>query len=109
MLTLHAFQPYNDVEVINMATLTTNLNIRLEKSVKEQSEAIFSELGMNMTTAINLFLRTSIREHGIPFSLKPDVPNATTVAAIEEGRRIAHDPDAKGYHNMADLRKALDA
>ena len=50
-----------------MATLTTNLNIRLDRQVKEQAEAVFTELGMNMTTAINLFLRACIREHGIPF------------------------------------------
>ena len=49
---------------------TTNLNIRVEKSIKEQSEQIFSELGFNMTTAVNMFLRSTIREHGIPFSLK---------------------------------------
>ena len=58
-----------------MATMTTNLNIRMDKDVKEQAEKIFSELGLNMTTAINIFLRTSIREHGIPFSLKLDTPN----------------------------------
>ena len=40
---------------------TTNLNIRTEKEIKDQAEAIFSELGLNMTTAINLFLRTTIR------------------------------------------------
>ena len=92
-----------------MTTMTTNLNIRLNRDVKEQSEAIFSELGMSMTTAINLFLRTSIREHGIPFPLKLDVPNAETVAAIEEGWRIAHDPNAETYHSIEELRKALDA
>lgn len=109
MLTLQMIQQYNCIEVINMATLTTNLNIRLNKDVKDQSEAIFSELGMNMTTAINLFLRTSIREHGIPFPLKLDVPNAETAAAIEEGWRIAHDPNAETYHSIEELRKALDA
>ena len=49
---------------------TTNLNIRTDKDVKEQADRIFSELGLNMTTAINMFLRTAIRENGIPFSLK---------------------------------------
>lgn len=40
---------------------------------------------MKMTTAINMFLRTAIREHGIPFELKFDVPNETTAAESEEG------------------------
>ncbi|MBQ3692318.1 MAG: type II toxin-antitoxin system RelB/DinJ family antitoxin [Clostridia bacterium] len=88
---------------------TTNLNIRTDKAVKEQAEAIFVELGMSMTTAINLFLRSAIRENGIPFSLKLDVPNAATLAAIEEGNHIASDPTVKGYTNIDDLKKALDS
>ncbi len=64
---------------------TTNLNIRTEKAIKDQAEEIFNELGLNMTTAVNMFLRTAIREHGIPFELKLDVPNDTTAAAIEDG------------------------
>ena len=42
---------------------TTNLNIRTEKAIKDQAEEIFNELGLNMTTAVNMFLRTAIREH----------------------------------------------
>ncbi len=72
----------------------TNLNIRTDKAIKEQAEQIFNELGLNMTTAINLFLRTAIREHGIPFELKLEVPNDTTAAAIEEGRNLLADPSA---------------
>lgn len=72
----------------------TNLNIRTDKAIKEQAEQIFNELGLNMTTAINLFLRTAIREHGIPFELKLDVPNDTTAVAIEEGRNLLTDPSA---------------
>ena len=64
---------------------TTNLNIRTDKDIKDQAEAIFNELGLNMTTAINMFLRTAIREQGIPFDLKLDVPNETTAAESEEG------------------------
>ncbi len=88
---------------------TTNLNIRTDKDVKEQAELIFNELGLNMTTAINIFLRATIREQGIPFSLKLDVPNEITAAAIEEGRRIATDPTIKGYTSMEDLKAALEA
>ena len=49
---------------------TTNLNIRIDKDIKDQAEEIFNELGLNMTTAVNMFLRTAIREQGIPFVLK---------------------------------------
>ena len=87
---------------------TTNLNIRTDKEVKENAEKIFNELGLNMTTAINIFLKTTIRERGIPFSLKLDVPNEVTAAAIEEGRRIASDPNVKGYTSIDDLKAALE-
>ena len=87
---------------------TTNLNIRIEKTIKDQAEEIFNELGLNMTTAINMFLRTAIREHGIPFELKLDVPNETTAAAIAEGRKLMDDPLAPRYSSMDALKAALE-
>ncbi|MEE3452775.1 type II toxin-antitoxin system RelB/DinJ family antitoxin [Dialister sp.] len=87
---------------------TTNLNIRIDRQVKEQADYLLNEFGLNMTTAINMFLRTVIREQRIPFELKMDVPNAKTIEAIEEGRKIARDPNAKGYHSMDELKAALD-
>ena len=87
---------------------TTNLNIRTDKEIKDQADRIFSELGLNMTTAINMFLRATIRENGIPFTLKLDVPNEITAAAIQEGRRIASDNSVKGYTGMDDLKVALE-
>ena len=44
----------------------TNLNIRTDKEIKNQAEEIFNELGLNMTTVINMFLRTVVREYGNP-------------------------------------------
>ena len=87
---------------------TTNLNIRTDKDIKDQAEEIFNELGLNMTTAINMFLRTAIREHGIPFELKLDVPNETTAATIAEGRKLMDDPSAPRYSSMDELKAALE-
>lgn len=87
---------------------TTNLNIRTDKDVKEKAEKIFNELGLNMTSAVNIFLRTAIRERGIPFELKLDVPNETTIAAIEEGRKMASDPSSPRYSNIDELRDELE-
>ena len=87
---------------------TTNLNIRIDKTIKDQAEEIFNELGLNMTTAVNMFLRTAIRERGIPFELKLEVPNDTTAAAIEEGRKLLNDPSAPRYSSMDALKAALD-
>ncbi|WP_270626299.1 type II toxin-antitoxin system RelB/DinJ family antitoxin [Ligilactobacillus ruminis] len=87
---------------------TTNLNIRTDKDVKEKAEKIFNELGLNMTSAVNIFLRTAIRERGIPFELKLDVPNETTIAAIEEGRKMASNPSSPRYSSIDELRDALE-
>lgn len=86
---------------------STNLNIRTDKAVKDQAEAIFNELGLNMTTAVNMFLKTVIRQNGITLDLRLDVPNETTAAAIEEGRKLMNDPSAPRYSNMDELKTAL--
>lgn len=87
---------------------STNLNIRTDKEIKEAAEKIYSSLGLNMTTAINMFLRASIRERGIPFELKLNIPTDETIEAIEEGRMIASDDSVNAYDNIDDLRKALE-
>ena len=87
---------------------TTNLNIRIDKDIKDQAEEIFNELGLNMTTAVNMFLRTAIREQGIPCELKLDVPNETTAAAIEEGRKMMSDSSAPRYSSMDALKEPLE-
>ena len=86
---------------------STNLTIRTDKEVKAEAERIFNALGLNMTTAVNIFLRQTIRENGIPFDLKLNVPNDTTAAAIEEGRKLAYDKTAQGYTDMDSLKAAL--
>ena len=69
----------------------TNLNIRTDKKIKNQAEEIFNELGLNMTTAINMFLRTVVREYGIPFELKLDVPQETAAEAALESKKMLSD------------------
>lgn len=88
---------------------TTNVNFRLDKQTKKEAEELFEDLGLNMTTALTMFVKASIREQGIPFEVRRDVPNAETIAAIEEGRRIANDPNVKGYDNMEDLIRDLES
>jgi len=49
-----------------------NVNVRMDKDLKKQAEKLFSDLGMNMTTAINVFIRQSINHGGIPFEIRVD-------------------------------------
>lgn len=86
---------------------TTNINIRTDKEVKDEAEKIFTELGLNMSTAINIFLRTTIRENGIPFKLNLNTQNKITAQAIEERRKIIDDEKVESYSSIEDLRKAL--
>lgn len=57
-----------------MASKTTNFSIRMDVEVKKQCEEIFNQLGMNLTTAINIFLKQSIRSKGMPFEVRLDSP-----------------------------------
>ncbi len=82
---------------------TTNLSIRMDKDLKEQAEQLFSELGMNMTTAFNIFVRQAVRQRKIPFEISLNVPNAETIAALEEANKISRDPNAKRYSSFEEL------
>lgn len=86
---------------------STNLNIRTDSDIKASAEKLFEALGLNMSTAINMFLRQAIRENGIPFDVKLNIPNETTEAAIKEGRAIAYDRSVSGYSSISDLKAAL--
>jgi DNA-damage-inducible protein J len=87
---------------------TTNLNIRIDADLKKQAEDIFNELGLNMSTALTVFLRQTVRSNGIPFDMKLDTPNAETLAAIEEVERMKKDPSTgKGYTDVDQMMKEL--
>jgi DNA-damage-inducible protein J len=49
----------------------TNLTIRIDESIKREAESLFNRIGLNMSTAVNVFFRQAIREQSIPFELKP--------------------------------------
>ena len=54
----------------------TNINIRVDSDVKNKAQEVFSALGLDMTSAINIFLRQAIRKNGIPFELTNEKPKA---------------------------------
>ncbi len=53
-------------------------------ALKQEAEALFNDLGLNMSSAINMFLRSAINHNGIPFEVKLPAPNAETKAALDE-------------------------
>ena len=67
---------------------TASLYIRIDPQVKSDVEAIYSQYGMSITDAINVFLYTSRNIGGLPFDLRPPAPNAETLEAMREGNKI---------------------
>lgn len=88
---------------------TTNINIRVDKDVKADAEAISSALGMTLSTAVNIFLRKMIACDGMPFDVRL-TPNETTIAAMREADDILSGRvQTKKYHSAQELFADLDA
>lgn len=90
-----------------MARVSTN--IKLDSDLKQKAKVLYSNLGMDLTTAITIFLKQSIHENGMPFKPTLDVPNATTVAALEEFKEMENDSSKyKRYDSFEDVLKEED-
>ncbi len=89
-----------------MATAPTQ--IRIDSDIKKQASDLFSNLGLDMSSAVNLFLHQCVLRGGIPFSIELPRYNQATLDAMEEARRISRDPSVKGYTSMEELKKALE-
>lgn len=88
---------------------STNVTIRMDTEVKKEAEELFNDLGLNLTSAINMFIRKAIAEQGIPFEVRKTVNyNSETIQAMLEADKIAHDNTIKGYNNLDELFKKLD-
>ena len=72
---------------------TTNINVRVDSALKLEAEALFNDLGLNMSSAINMFLRSAINHNGIPFEVKRPAPNIETKAALEEYEEMEKSAD----------------
>ena len=86
---------------------STNFSVRMDSDIKKQCEILYGELGMNLTTAINVFLRQSLRVGGFPFEVKLDQPNKETIAAMLEAERIAKDSSIKHYSDVEEALREL--
>lgn len=87
-----------------MAKVSTNISI--DADVKKQATELFSDLGMDLSTAINIYLKKAIAEQGIPFDIVREVPNAVTVAAMDEYEEMKKNPSS--YKRYSSFKAALD-
>lgn len=86
---------------------TTNITIRMDEELKKQAEDLFSDLGLNLTTAFTAFAKQAVREQRIPFVLSRNIPNEETRKAIEDVRNGIG--LSQGFHSVRELMEDLNA
>lgn len=86
---------------------TTNFSVRMDSDIKKQCEELYGELGVNLTTAINVFLRQSLRAGGFPFAVRLNQPNSKTISALLEAEKISKDPNVKHYSDVEEALREL--
>ncbi len=91
-----------------MAKVSTNIS--LDAELKKDSQALFADLGMDLTTAIIVFLKQALRVQGFPFPVQRETPSADTVAALDEFYAMkAHPEQYKRYASFRDtMNEVLD-
>ena len=87
--------------------MNTPTQIRIDSDIKKQATELFATLGLDMSSAVNLFLHQCILRGGLPFNIELPKYNKETLKAMVEAKSIANDSSIKGYNNMEDLKKAL--
>lgn len=88
-----------------MAAISTN--IKIDPTLKQESQTLFESLGLNLSTAVNMFLRQAVREQAIPFRVGNPIPNAETIKAIEDARNGIG--LSRPFTSVSDMMEDLDA
>lgn len=82
-----------------MSKVSTNISIDAE--TKAQAQVMLADLGMDLSTAVNIFLRQMLYEGGIPFAITRDVPNKVTMEAMKEAQEMLRSPEKyQKYDNV---------
>ena len=90
-----------------MAGATTTMSIRMDRTVKEQSQQLFKSLGMDMTTAINIFLRQALIKRGLPFEVTAEGADSIIMQRLAEAE---NDHDIRGpFNTVQELMEDLNA
>jgi DNA-damage-inducible protein J len=86
----------------------TNVNIRMDDKLKKQFDGLCGELGLSMSTAINIFAKTMVRQQRIPFEVGLETPNRETLAAMQEVEDMIQNPAmGKTYDDVDEMMKEL--
>ncbi|MBQ2014679.1 MAG: type II toxin-antitoxin system RelB/DinJ family antitoxin [Peptococcaceae bacterium] len=87
-----------------MAKVSTNIG--LDADLKKSAQELFADFGLDLTTAITMFLKQAVREQRIPFEIKRDIPNQQTIAALAEYEEMKQHPEK--YKRYSTFQEALD-
>ena len=91
-----------------MANMTSAINVQIDSETKKQATTILNDLGLSMSTAINLFLKQVIKTDGLPFEVKNPKPSRQLLKALKEAEKMEKHPEKyKGYTNIEELKEAL--
>lgn len=88
-----------------MATIPTQ--IRVEENTKKQAVELLEGLGLNLSDAVNIFLRQIVLHRGIPFDIKYPEYKQEVVEAMDEAMRITADPNVKSYMDVKQMFKEI--
>ena len=91
---------------VQMATVPTQ--VRIDENLKKQATELFSQLGMDMSSAMNIFLRQCVMRGGLPFDVVVPQYKPEVIEAMEEAKRISKDPKTKRYSSFSDVMEDLD-
>ncbi len=85
-----------------------NTNISIDKDLKKDAQNLFSCFGLDLSTAITLFLSQAVREQRIPFEIRMLKPNKTTLEALKEAEYMeGHPDDSKSYSSVNESMEEL--
>ena len=80
-----------------MTSSSVNVTFRMDSQVKAQADELYASLGMDMSTAVNMFVRQCLRERQLPFQPSLNVPNQETIRAMEESDEMIRTGNFKSY------------
>jgi len=86
-----------------MPKVSTNLS--LDADLKKAAQELYLDLGMDLSTAFTIFLKQSLRVQGIPFAVTRDIPNAETIAAMNEYQAMKEHPE--NYKRYSSFKEAM--
>lgn len=85
----------------------SSVQVRIDDNLKKEADKLFNDLGLDMSSAIRLFLKQAVLHNSIPFRISMHIPNAETIAAIEDVNNNCN--MSHTFDNAEDLTRDLNA